>query len=206
MKQLLIALCLLCSCQVADARPGRYRPPAQERIFKLPQDAGKPYLTLTGNPTTGRVRELDGWFRSHPQLSQVANQTHYRVIDSGSPLAARLKPIAAGTVVRLQDAEGRVIAELANGEIPVSPEALTRALNAELPQCIFRRNRGGCPIEPQPPAVVVPDDPPAQPLDDYSPPADESPSFPWLLLGCVVVSSFCGGSLLQWYRTYKRAS
>ncbi len=179
------------SVMKADAAYGvRY---AEEKVVALPQDQETPYLTLFGDRNDPKFRAMVEWFSTNETLVGIRNQTHFNVLYSDQ---AMYRDRYASTVpalpcVRLQAVgEDRPVAEYSGIQVPMTADALAKALNtsASNAEC-FRRHRRRCP-QPQPQPIHV--DPPAPPLPAPLPPAPRKAPFPWLLVGALAVA---GGAL-----------
>lgn len=199
MKQVLMALAMLlafapvANAQTADAAYG-VRYDAQALVLNLPQDAAKSYLTVIGNPDDKRFQTVAGWFDGNEQLRVLKGASHFNAIPTTSAMyRERYSQSVRGTpCIRIQDAAGQVLYEVCGRNIPMSPEALTRAINAS--GCL-RRNY---------PAPAPDDDPPPQPLDPGPPPPQpvEQERFPWLLLVGLTVAGAIAGLVKQFKDTY----
>lgn len=168
----------------ADAAYGvRY---AEEQIVSLPQDQNKPYLTVFGSPADPKFKAINAWFKSNENLVAIKDQTHFNSIATTSAMYRERYAKGARTLpcVRLQTADGEPIVELAGRDVPMTGEALAKALNraASDAEC-FRRHRECTPPDRDPePQPLPPDVTPDNPL------VPQEPKTPWLLvLGLTVV-------------------
>lgn len=104
---------------------------AQEQVA-LPRDQSTPYLTIIGSPSDPRTAQLTGWFEDNAALRALKSQTKYHVVTTDSAVyKERYASTCRGTpCVRLQDGTGRVVpgCELVGDEIPMTPEALAKAI------------------------------------------------------------------------------
>lgn len=160
-----------------------------ERVVQLPQDESKTYLTVFGSPRDAEYKQLKSWFSSNPDLSAFRDQTRYNEIETTSALyQGRYKNhVPSGTLVRFQDSEGNVIVDLgdhADTKLPMSAEALAKALNGRAPQsagCIFKHRK-----------EETKADPVSQPLND-GPPVSTEPTGVFVIFGfvCFLVVICC---------------
>lgn len=192
---ILIAIASTCPCWAttkADAAYGvRY---TQERVFELPQDQAKLYLTVF----IGRDRpEVAQWFDTHPTLAEIRNRCHFNVVPQSSVMFERYASTTPrSTTVRLQRADGSLIDELSGTQIPFTADSLAARLNRQATECFVRpwRNR---------PNVQPNVDPAPQPLPAPLPPPKPTPKndrLPWILLGILAAV----GGTLGLVREYKR--
>ena len=229
MKRLLLSLCLLAALVAAmfTATPCVAQPAngviAQERIVSLPQDSGKWYVSVVGDPQDARYREVLNWFESGSLLN-LRNSVHFNAVTSDSAIFA--ERYAANTpslpMVRLQNSQGVVYSQVCSSDIPMTAQSLNSLISQDVasgpkaqcdlrPILIWRRNHN-CPT-PQPKPEPSPNpnpDPTPSPIDNNSQPVvDEVPSAPvWpLLLICSVglmSGSIVGGVLTVKRYTHKR--
>jgi hypothetical protein len=174
---------------------------AKQRVFNLPADESKWYVSVIGSPTDAKYRMLNRWFDSHPSLKHLKAQTHFHQIATTSTMYR--SRYAKGTpkvpCVRIQSADGKVMYQVCGQNIPMSADALDRAIRAG----VFRRRR--CRPSPQPQPQPVPD-PEPQPLDHVGPPdvapepANNMPPF-WLL-GVLLTLGAGAGVANKWKETY----
>ena len=84
MNRFLLSLCLLAALLttfaatpcVANTADGTI---AQERVITLPQDQGKWYVSVVGDPQDARYREVLTWFDSG-ELLKLRNSVHYNIV------------------------------------------------------------------------------------------------------------------------------
>lgn len=179
-KLLLCALCLLAvfaavvPC-LADTVNGVL---AEERIVNLPQDQGKWYVSVVGNATDARYREIVGWFDSYTSLKKLKNQVHFCPVTSNTAIyQARYASNVKGLpTVRVQKPSGTVVYEAAGKNIPMTAGGLNGAIANAVnkatglrPILPWRRDmERRCPApgpNPQPKPQPQPD-PEPQPIDD----------------------------------------
>jgi len=173
----------------------------QERVAP-PQDQGAWYVSVFGDPTDAKFQQLKGWFKTHEGLKSLRDQVHYNEYASDQLRFKRYEEtLPALPCVRMQNEKGKVIGEYWADNIPITSEALYRAVrgdlqNTEATGCLFgKRRRRSCPtpVAPTPPPVAPPPatppvGPPVLPPDLVEP-EPEAPGFPWVL---AVLSTLIG--------------
>ena len=202
MKRIVLSLvCLLalplfaCAGDKLSADPNygvKYN--AEQRVVTLPQDQGKWYVSLFGDPSDARYQELQKWFRaSRVGPSQTAGPLQ-RVQRVRSAISTRYAKNMAGLpCVRVQNHQGIVTSEFWAEYIPMTPDALYNGIREDILDkaswgCLRRRRCRPCPQPcpapqpaPQPvkPAPVEPEPstPPVLPAE----PAKPASGFPWWL-------------------------
>lgn len=176
----------------------------QEQIVNLPQDQNKFYTTIIGTPGEAKFEAIKKWFTDVPELKSVKAQTHFNAIETTSIM---FKERYATTVkntpcVRVQTADGTTLFQCSGHNVPMSGEALTKAINT---QCLrrWRQNRNAGPNpDTTPDTTPAPDEgdfqpdvgPDTTPLDSDDSDSDdtltdEAYKFPWVL----VLSTLTGG-------------
>jgi hypothetical protein len=161
---LLVVLCLLCLASVTYA----------EQITNLPQDGAKFYLSVVGDANDQTYRTVLGWFDTTPDLKELKNTTHFCPVSTDQPIYSRYEPSTkALPMVRLQDAEGNILAEVAGKDIPSTGARLYQALGVQVELRLPHLRRHHPRQQPQKPEpskplqpIIVHVDPPAQPLSD----------------------------------------
>lgn len=133
---------------------------AEERVFTLPSDQGKLFLTVIGKPGETRYEEIRDWFKTNKRLKGLATQVHFNAYPSGDPIAKdRFPGVKKYPFIRLQNKNAQRLFEVAGNDIPMSPDALANAIEHDVtvkvkeaqgitegPLGIFgRRNNGNCP-------------------------------------------------------------
>ncbi len=198
---LAVALLVAASCapvfagdQVTKADPAYGVIYAQEQIVSLPQDQETPYLTLFGDRTDPRFKEIVKWFDSNQILAGIRSQTHFNVIYSDQAMYRDryANSVPALPCVRLQSVnEEQPVAEYSGLNIPLTADALAKGLNstASSAEC-FKRHRQKSHPSPDPIPQPVPD-PAPQPLPN-PPPTPKPHDFTGLLLA---VLATIGGTL-----------
>ena len=170
----------------------------QERVITLPQDQGKWYVSLFGDPNDPKFQLLQQWFQLHSGLDNLRGQTHFNVYPTTSTRYQRYAKTLPGLpCIRVQNSEGVVASEFWNEYIPMSGESLYQGIRGDLQDkaswgCLRRRR---CRPKPQPTPEPVPTPEPILAPVDTPPvlaPEPQKPSFPWLL---AVLSALAGGGL-----------
>jgi hypothetical protein len=191
---LLLCLSVTASAETmkADAAFGVKYNPTELKLNYLPDTTATPYVTIFGHGP--RYEQLVKSYSTNPELKRLKDSSHFAAIDTASTLFK--ERYAASTngslVIRIQDANGNVLHEVADGNIPLSAEALIRQTNSA--QCFGRRRcpDGNCP---------APLDPDAQPLPPPGPAHPQS-RFPWsILLGLTAVGAGLG-VVKEWKSLY----
>jgi hypothetical protein len=166
----------------------------QERIVQLPQDKDKFYLSIYGDANDPKFQAVVKWFSTNNELAAFKAQVHFNAVETTSAIYKEryAKTVAKTPCVRVQDAQGVRLYQCSGDGIPLSAEALTKALNTE---CLrrWRKNHG----QPEPTPDPTPD---TTPDNDYgggtpntnpdTPPVDD---FPYLLMWVVVGVALIGG-------------
>ncbi len=196
---LAVALLVAASCvpawagdSVTKADPAYGVRYTQEQIVTLPQDQDTPYLTLFGDRTDPRFKEMVKWFDSNETLVGIKAQSHWNVIytDTAMYRDRYASTVSALPCVRLQAVgEDQPVAEYSGLNVPLTPDALAKGLNstATSAEC-FRRHRHNSQPTPQPNPNP---DPTPQPLPT-PPPAPKQHDYTWLLLAVLATA---GGAL-----------
>lgn len=155
MKRLLLSLCLLAALVAAmfTATPCVAQPAngviAQERIVSLPQDSGKWYVSVVGDPQDARYREVLNWFESGSLLN-LRNSVHFNAVTSDSAIFA--ERYAANTpslpMVRLQNSQGVVYSQVCSSDIPMTAQSLNSLISQDVAsgpkaQCDLHRSLFG---------------------------------------------------------------
>jgi hypothetical protein len=171
---------------------------AEDRVVKLPNDYCRWYISVVGNASDARYREVLGWFDTYPGLAKAKSQVHFCPVTSDTAIykeryAANVKALPT---VRLQKADGTVVYEASGRNIPMTAAGLNGAMAGAVstaegvrPILPWRRDMerrcpgpGPCPT-PQPEPQPQPD-PDPQPIDDgTTPDFGEQPAeapVPWL--------------------------
>ena len=208
-KLLLSVLCVLAlfACIMpcfADTANGVL---AEERVINLPQDAGKWYVSVVGDATSPRYREVLGWFNTDSSLKKLKSQVHLLPVTTGTAIykeryQANIKGLPT---VRMQKADGTVVYEAAGKNIPMTAAGLYSAMAGAsqsaqglLPILPWRRNMenrcpGPCPQpNPNPDPVVPPDE---NVPDDGGAPIFDQPEVvnPYLFLAPALVLALVVG-------------
>ena len=191
---------------------------AEERVVNLPQDQSKWYVSVVGNATDRRYREIVGWFDTNASLTRLKNRVRFCQVTSDTAIyQARYAGNVKGLpTVRMQKPDGTVVYEAAGTNIPMTAGGLNGALASAVsnvqglrPILPWRRDmERRCPgpvPRPQPNPQPQPD-PEPQPIDNNGPPnVDPEPRAEpllWVLaLLCVagVLAGIAGGYGRQLY-------
>lgn len=168
---LCLVLCLVSFCQAVPMNGVI----ANERIVRLPEDGSKWYISVFGD-NDARYKEVVSWFDSG-KLKELKDQVHFNPVSKDSPLYERYAPSIKGLpLVRIQDASGAVVGEIAGNKLPASGEALYNAIadavNGTEHWLPWRKHKA----DPDPKPDPSPDpnhDPIPQPIDSGGPPVIE---------------------------------
>jgi len=217
MNRVLLCLCLIAAL-VATWAPCVAQPAngviANERVINLPQDGNKWFVSVVGDANDPRYREVLNWFDSGSLLN-LKNSVHFNAVTSDSAIFS--ERYAANTpvlpMVRLQNAQGVVYAEICGDDIPMTAQSLNSQIAQDAaggpkaqgdlrPILPWRRNHN-CPTPkpgpqpgPQPGPKPLPDPAPG-PLDNNDKPAiDEVPAAATWPLALICSGGFGLGSLL----------
>jgi len=197
MKYLLtiLLLCLSVTASAdtmkADAAYGVKYDATELRLNYLPDTSAMPYVTIFGHGP--RYEQLVKAFGTNPELHKLKVGSHFAAIDTESKLfKERYASTTRGSlVIRVQDASGNVLHEVADGNIPLSAEALIKQTNAA--ECFPRR-------QPNSPAPPIDSNP--QPLPPPGPAPQPATRFPWLLLGLLTAFGAGLGVVKEWKTLY----
>ncbi len=211
---------LICALTTSVAFSADYGVRVKERIVNLPNDDGKWYLSVIGDPDDVQYKSLRMDFKSG-DLRKLRGQVHYCPIEKGTSayLERYAKNVSSLPTVRLQDHEGVIIYEAAGNKLPITPEGLYGAManaimRAQGLEVFAPWRRRPCPSpcptpRPSPGPSPVPNvDPEPAPLDGGAAPTVEPATGPgvWLyvLFG---IFSFLGGGVagvaVEWKKTYQ---
>lgn len=149
MKNILLALALV-ACS-APLRASEYRCDAtggvmyqSERVIDLPQDQDRLYVTVIGDPSNEQFQQVTNWFARHPQLKQIANGTHFSVMETNSAMyrgrceqSKSFAPADPSCCIRVQTKDGTVVYQVSGKNMPLSAEALCNQMNTSC----FRRQQ-----------------------------------------------------------------
>lgn len=223
---------LLCACLMLAMVVGLVAPSfaaqgtvngvlVRERVVNLPQDQSKWYISVVGDVNNQRYQEVLGWFKTDPTLKALKNQVHFCPVQTNTAIfSERYAPNIKGLpTVRVQDAKGVVIYEVAGLQIPMTPDALYAAIADDVqtaqgcrPILPWRRkmenrcNPGPCPT-PGPSPDPDPD-PAPQPINPDPGPPDvpptSSPLPPWWVMLLAALAGNAVGVGQKWRETYKK--
>jgi len=163
MRSVLIALlCLACLTPIVSA----------EQITNLPQDQDKFFTSVVGDANDGTYQRLLTWFDTNPDLKQLKDSTFFNAVTTDDPIYSRYAPNTKMLpMVRVQDAQGNVLAQIAGDEIPTTAERLYNCIGVQvqlrLPHLKHRHRPQPKPESPKPvQPIIVHVDAPPQPLSD----------------------------------------
>lgn len=197
MKRLLLAFLLIFGINSAQAQVIT-GVETQERVVKLPEDAGNWHVSVFGSPNDAKFQEIQAWFDTDPALRKLRSRTHYHPIATNDPMFSRYAAVTPRTpCIRLQSSDGTRVYEVSGPNVPMTPHALTSAMNA----AIFRRcPDGNCNPQPQPapvePAPVEPNVSPFDTMPDSTPESD----FSWLIAILAGLGG-AGGGVASWWKS-----
>lgn len=105
----------------------------KERVIHLPQDSGKFFVTIFGNPADARFQDIKGWFNDVPELARLKSETHFNTISTTQAdfRDRYAKNVATTPMIRVQTAAGGVVYQVSGKSIPMSGQSLSRAINTE---------------------------------------------------------------------------
>lgn len=183
---------LLAAETVADADCGVMY--TQERV-SLPQDQGKWYVSVFGDPTDSQFQKLQQWFKSNAGLTSLRGQVHYNVYASNTLRFKRYaKDMPGLPCVRVQNSRGEMASEFWAEHIPWSAASLYNGICKDLQEetsCIGLRawreklRKRRCPgPHPGPNPEPVPEPEPEPPADDppvLEPEPEPASGLVWLL-------------------------
>lgn len=183
-------------------------------IVDLPQDEDAWYISVVG--PEGERAEILRWFDAHEGLADLKRQTHFCTPTYGSPIYNERYAgnIEATPTVRLQDAQGVVLYEVAGQEVPQTAsglfDGLRNAIRGKQRLLPWRRKmEEQCKPQTQPepePEPVAPFEPKAGPPKIEEP---ESAGVPiaLVILACViaVIGGATGGVVVAYKKEYSEA-
>jgi hypothetical protein len=144
--------------------------PAEEKVIDLPDDSGKWYVTVMGDPKDAEYQKLVKWFDSHRGLKSLKAKTHFHAIKSDSTMYKEryADEVKGLPTVRIQDDEGRVAFERWADNVPWSHHALYEAIAGDIQTAQKERRCNPfrpCRPQPEKPAAPCPCPPEEEPLD-----------------------------------------
>ena len=193
----LLAICVLLSlCATCQAVPSDGVLLSQERVIRLPEDSQKWYVSVVGDSSNARYKEVVGWFDTTPRLKTFKDAVHFIPVTTDTAVYTERyqKNIKGLPTVRVQDANGVVLYEEAGIKLPMSGEALYNAIankvNGSEGWLPWKRKPepkpDPGPVDPQPDPGPV--DPAPQPIDNNGAPVLEPGDYdlqPVLVAVCV---------------------
>ncbi len=105
----------------------------QDRIFKLPQDSQKFFTTVIGDPGDSKFEAIKTWFTDVPELAKLKGETHFNAIATNRPdyKDKFAKNVPHVPLIRVQTASGGVVYQVSGDNVPMTGQALARAINTE---------------------------------------------------------------------------
>ena len=93
---------------------------ARERVFDLPQDEGKWFVSVVGEKEDERYNIMLSWFGSNADLAEMKSQVHFHEIikDSIAFKERYAKNVSKFPTIRVQKANGYVVYEASGDAIP----------------------------------------------------------------------------------------
>jgi hypothetical protein len=135
---LVVATCSPIVTPTFADEPGIKR--TEARVVNLPQDQGKIFVTIFGDPSQPRTKEIISWFETVPELKAVKAQTHFNVIDTNSTMftSRYANHVAKLPCVRVETKDAVRLYQASDKNIPLTGEALANAVNTG---CLLRWRR-----------------------------------------------------------------
>lgn len=148
----------------------RYNVPTVEADIDLPveaqvapiDDSADLHLSIVGSRRSREYQKLVRWFDRNRELNDFRKGVKYHAVTTTSPLYNdRYRPNVQGLpTVRLQDAQGVVLYEVAGQDVPASESSLLSAMVRAVEKLAGNRfkcdpNRRGCPNRKEAPAPEV---------------------------------------------------
>lgn len=126
----------------------------EDRVYNLPKDQGKLFLTVVGKPGEAKFEELKDWFKTNKRLKGIAVQVHFNAYANTDAIAKDRFPNAKSfPFIRLQNAKAQRLFEVFGQDVPMSPDALANAIERDVdarvqeltegPLGIFGNRNGG---------------------------------------------------------------
>lgn len=164
---------------------------AGEQITNLPQDENKLYVTIFGDENDANFQTIKNWFSENEHLRAIKRQTHFQSIDTNSAMfqSRYAKNTPARLCIRVQAANGMLLHEYVDTDIPASSNTLARSMETK---CFDRWRNRHCPKQEEP-APEINEEPTVEPEPAPEPPA---PSFPWGVLAAVVAIGLLVGNAI----------
>ncbi len=154
LKRLLIVCTVLLCCVSARADDDKIItnfPPstvktearkANKQVLNLPQDEGKLYLTLYGDPNDEHYVNLKKWFNENAELRSIRTQCHFSAIDNDSKLFKDRYADEVDTFpcIRFVTPGGVELLRIDGNYIPMSDMSLTKGIRTGLMKRLFGDN------------------------------------------------------------------
>jgi hypothetical protein len=126
---------------------------ARERVFDLPQDENKWFISVVGDRDGAHYQMILSWFDENEDLAEMKSQVHFHAIATDS--AAYRDRYQHNTtdlpMIRVQKADGYVVHEVSGGTVPDTDSALLTELGLATMQAggpVFNRDGRIFPIFP----------------------------------------------------------
>lgn len=185
---------------------------AEERVIKLPQDGGKWYISVIGNPNDRQYKSILRRFNLNVHLKALKIQVHFWIVPSNGKAFKERYSHNTKTLptIRVQQHDGKIVWEASRSDIPLTAEGLYAAIRDSSRETMallpWRRNgtilpwrdhmEDQCRPRPQPEPNVTPIflDPLPAPLDDCGPPEFEDTGPPtWAVILSALSAALAGG-------------
>ncbi len=135
------------STRAAETETGdiqtNHPPKTGEQVFVLPQDEGKLYLTVYGDPSDERYQQVKKWFNENAELKAIRAQTHYAAIDTDSKLFKEryADEVTTPPCIRVVTPNGIELLNMDATAIPLSDKALNTGVRTGLMDRLFNGGR-----------------------------------------------------------------
>ena len=174
----------------------------EDNILQLPKDQNRFYVTVFGQGA--KYRRVCGWFNTVPALKTIRRQTHFNTVGTQTVMFRERyrTTVPATPCVRVQTADGQTIFQVSGNAVPMSGQALAKAMDVKFTEAWRRCRPKPSPSPVTPPPLLEPDidlNVDAQP--DVVP--SNSPNVKWGIVAAAVLVGGAGGLVVQWRRTYQ---
>jgi len=115
----LVFVLMLCAFKVATGAEPDAEPIARERVFNLPQDSDKWFMSVIGDGGD-RHTEILAWFDENADLAELKSQVHFHRIttDSRAFKDRYAKNVTELPTIRVQKSDGYVVYEVSGAAVP----------------------------------------------------------------------------------------